>query len=439
MTAYPSSEDYVRAVQRPDLTLRTAPLRRAVFETHPLFGIPMPASGNSAVVFKARVDGRDQALRFFIRDDASSRDRYTALDRHVSACGLTDCLASCAWVDDAIEISGRTWPLVRMEWIDGRTLDAYVGHLAERHDVSALHELAGHWRAGVHRMQAAEFAHGDLQHGNVMVDTAGAVRLVDFDGSWISAFAGAAPPNETGHPNYQRAGRIWGRWMDTFPGLVIYTGLLALSRRPDLWATLHNGENMLFSQDDFGRRDTRAWRMLDEIADPHFEHVLARLRACCGPGWTATGPLEDLLGREQVEVSRPRPELRTDDPDLPWWELTGAGTAATPTGMPPPPPKVGPGARRGDAAAPRFTGASASGEWHGRRTPEVPSAPVPAPAPTPAGKGKAIAGVAAIAVAAGLLVGVLANAAHGSGAAGGLLGALLAFVIGLAVVLSRGR
>ena len=39
--------------------------------------------------------------------------------------------------------------------------------------------------------------------------------------------------------------------MDTFPGLVIYTALLGLSRRPDSWDPLQNGENILFSDDDF--------------------------------------------------------------------------------------------------------------------------------------------------------------------------------------------
>ena len=37
-----------------------------------------------------------------------------------------------AWVDDAIAINGATWPIVQMEWIEGRSLDAYVAHLARR-------------------------------------------------------------------------------------------------------------------------------------------------------------------------------------------------------------------------------------------------------------------------------------------------------------------
>jgi cell division protein FtsI/penicillin-binding protein 2 len=60
------------------------------------------------------------------------------------------------------------------------------------------------------RLQQADFAHGDLQHGNILVDTSSTLRLVDFDGSWISGFQGDPPPREPGHPNYQPAGRKWG-------------------------------------------------------------------------------------------------------------------------------------------------------------------------------------------------------------------------------------
>src|SRR5436190_442959 len=177
--AYPNAQDYVRAVQQPDRVFRVPALREAVFELHPLFGIPMPASGNAAVVFKAGVGGQDAALRFFIREDASSRERYAALGQHFTDRGIEDCVAHPTWIDD---------------------------------------------------------------------------------------FRDGPPPKETGHPNYQRTGREWGRWMDTFPGLVIYTALLALSRRPESWATLHTGENILFCAEDFDPPfSTRAWQLLSGI------------------------------------------------------------------------------------------------------------------------------------------------------------------------------
>jgi eukaryotic-like serine/threonine-protein kinase len=298
--AYPNIEDYVRAVQQPGEVFQIGPLRRAAFELHPVFRIPMPASGSAAVVFKASVDGVDTALRFFIQDDVSSRERYTALARHFAGHGLADCVASAAWVDHAIAIHGATWPVVQMEWIEGRSLDAYVAHLARRNDVGALACLAHIWRGFIARLQDAEFAHGDLQHGNVIVDRNGSLRLVDFDGSWIAAFRGGAPPRETGHLNYQRTGRTWGRWMDTFPGLVIYTALLGLSRRPDSWEALHNGENMLFSHNDFAPPfRTPTWELLSSIRDDEVVHAVTRLKQACEPRWQADKSLELLL--------RPRP------------------------------------------------------------------------------------------------------------------------------------
>jgi eukaryotic-like serine/threonine-protein kinase len=292
---YPTSEDYIRAVQQPERVFRVPALKQAKFELDSLWGIPRPASGNTAVVFKAAVDGVDQALRFFMRD-ASTRDRYSALGHHFSIRGLNDCVARATWIDDAITFKQATWPVVQMQWVEGRTLDKYVEYLAGSNDGPALYSLAMAWRNVVDRLQRAEFAHGDLQHGNVLTDTRSTLRLVDFDGSWIPAFHGGPPPSETGHPNYQRTGREWGRYMDTFPGLVIYTSLLALSRRPGLWRSLHDGENLLFSRVDYAPPFTTwAWRAVSEIRDPDVEYAVARLRECCGPTWRAADTMESLL------------------------------------------------------------------------------------------------------------------------------------------------
>jgi hypothetical protein len=398
MTPFPDAEDYMRAVQDPQRAFRAPSLQKAVFATHPVFGIPTPASGSAAVVFKATVNGTPQALRFFIKEDASDRRRYDELGRHFATHGLRDCVAGPTWVDEAITVNGSRWPMVQMEWVEGRTLDAYVGYLVERGEVAALHVLARAWRDQVHRLQTADFAHGDLQHGNVLVDTSASLRLVDFDGSWITDFAGWPKPNETGHENYQPVGRPWGRWMDTFPGLVIYTALLALTQRPDAWPALYSGENMLFSADDFVAPDaTPTWELLGEIADPEVVQAVQRLRACCRPGWNADGSMEDLLGHERATPAArtPEPELGdftlsgTAPPD--WWERASAGT------MPEPPPRSTPET----AEAPVFDGAKVGGNWfdHGA-TVEPPAGPTP-PDPTPAAVGIGIIAALVLAVMIG--------------------------------------
>ncbi|MCL9797330.1 phosphotransferase [Frankia sp. AgKG'84/4] len=297
MTTYPSAEDYIRAVQRPDVVFDRPELNAAHFDEHPMLGIPVPASGSTAVVFRATVGGTARALRFFTRDDAATEQRYTALNTWFTQQNLTGDVAVCHWVEQAILVDGRRWPMVQMEWVDGRTLDRHVEDLADAGDRAALTALADSWRDLLRRTQSARFAHGDLQHGNVLVDPAGRLRLVDFDSSWIAPFAGSPAPTEVGHRNYQPENRVWGPWMDTFPGLVIYLSLLALARDPARWEQLNDGDNLLFGHRDYQPpHQTQAWSWVEQLHDPRIDELAARLRACCAPGWTAGSDLEGLLG-----------------------------------------------------------------------------------------------------------------------------------------------
>ncbi|MGH3931190.1 MAG: hypothetical protein ACRDTF_14570 [Pseudonocardiaceae bacterium] len=388
---YPSKEDYLKAVQHSE-SFTTAELRRAEFVLHPVWQIPKPAAGTSAVVFKAVLDGEEQALRFLTRADASRADRYEALQEHFTGHDLVSCVAMSRWVDGGIRVNGRTWPVVRMQWVNGRTLNQYVDHLVEQGDTGALTNLAGAWHNLVVRLQAAEFAHGDLQHGNVLVDDHGALRLVDFDCSWIARFSGQLAPSETGHRNYQPDNRPWGRWMDTFPGLVIYTSLLALSKNPKPWHVLNTGENLLFRREDFNPPfETPTWQHVVSIRDPQLDQLAAQLKECCTPGWSARGGLDQLL--------TPQP--------LPWWELTGKPAAgptpvrpappkstspapSTPPRLPPPPPAEVPTAWPPPQHDPRRTpsGKPPSGEspapwWHDARIRAASNPPAQPPPPQP--------------------------------------------------------
>jgi eukaryotic-like serine/threonine-protein kinase len=295
---YPAVGDYVKAVQQPAKAFSLPELQKAKFEVDPRWQVPRPATGSSAVVFRAKVHGRDEALRFFTRDDASSRDRYRTLNQYVAARGLAGHVATSSWEDNAITVNGRKWPMVRMEWIEGRPLDKYTEALVERNDTRALADLAQLWRLLVKRLQDAEFAHGDLQHGNVLVDQSCRLRLVDLDGCWITPFEGQKAPSEQGHPNYQRPSRQWDRWMDTFPALVVYLSLTALSKNPESWDELYVEDNLLFEKDDFTvPYQTDVWRRLDTLNDGQVTALARRLRECCDPGWSATGSLESLLVR----------------------------------------------------------------------------------------------------------------------------------------------
>jgi hypothetical protein len=167
----------------------------------------------------------------------------------------------------------------------------------------------------VRSLQTAEFAHGDLQHGNVLVDDSGHLRLVDFDCAWLNGFDASSAPSESGHRNYQRTDTSWGRWMDTFPGLVVHTSLLALAKKPSLWEEMHNGENLIFESKDFvPPYNGRVWREIDVLQDQQLMKAATRLRQCCDPSWSADGGLESILGQQWWEQTKGVPAVKVEAP-----------------------------------------------------------------------------------------------------------------------------
>ena len=332
MTAYPAAGDYYKAVQAPSRAFTVPKLQAAEFVWDSLG--PTLARGSSAVVFQASVEGQPQALRCYIRNDASSRDRYSALDAYLAANDLSPHVSGTTWLDGAIQVNRATWPVLTMDWIDGRTLNEYVDFLVTSSNTAALTTLAAKWRALVGLLQNSEFAHGDLQHGNVMVDQDGRLRLVDFDGVWIPPLAGQSPPTEFGHPNYQHPlQHVWDRWLDTFSALVIYLSLVALGKDPSLWLALYNSKNLLFAKNDFFPPfKTEAWKQLAAMGDPQVDELVRRLQECCDPDWVSTKSLEMTLDQQAVTPARqPIPAEQR------WWEkkpVAAAGSAVAGSAVP---------------------------------------------------------------------------------------------------------
>lgn len=374
-TVFPTAIDYVRAVQHPTRAFRDPALQRAEFRRNPHRGTPDGIRGSYAMVFRAEVAGEPRALRFFLRT-AGDPGRYRALERHVTSAGLRAEVPPATWTDEAILVKGQRWPMINTAWVDGRALDSHVEELADQGDSARLYELAQRWRTLMDSLQRARFAHGDLQHGNVLVDEEGTLRLVDFDCSWIAAFAGQPPPAETGHRNYQPENRPWGRWMDTFSGLVVYLSLRTLARNPSPWHELSTGENLLFARDDFRPPfDTPAWATVSAVRDPELDELAARLRNCCAAGWTANSGLDALIAP------------RTPS----WWELTGAvprpvpvpasdgAVAAPPAPTPTPPSPPLPRSPSSPVSGPSPGEADASGEPWWEHAEEKPAATPPRP------------------------------------------------------------
>jgi len=296
---FPSAGDYMEAIQSPRACFAPADLRAAAVVIDPL-GLPAVHAGNFAYVFQLRLaDGSVIAARCFARFQDDRQRRYHLMSRYVGEQCL-HCLTGFAYEGRGIRVRDAWYPLLRMDWVKGVPLNRHVEQLLD--DQTALRRLAVQWKELVSNLERHRIAHGDLQHGNVLVDPAtGELKLVDYDAMWVPTLTNGFQAAELGHRNFQHPARSrsdFGPNLDRFSALVIYTALRALAERSDLWDRYDNGENLLFVARDFQQPSrSRLFAELLELPSP-LPDLVRLLRWCCSidlaripalPSFTADG------------------------------------------------------------------------------------------------------------------------------------------------------
>ena len=253
MADYPTPSDYQQALQTPDVAFADSELRGATPRTNAL-GLPQPITGSFAAVFPMTTEtGTRYAVKCFLTAEPAQQARYEAVADALDTVDH-DAFVEFGYQPEGITVAGDPYPLLKMEWAEGTTLNRFVEAHLDQPEV--LDRLAEAWADLMADLEAMDLAHGDLQHGNVLVETAGEalrLRLVDYDTMYVPALEGRESA-EVGHRNYQHPDRTdadFGPTLDRFAGLVIYTALRACAVRPELWAEYDAGENLLFRDADF--------------------------------------------------------------------------------------------------------------------------------------------------------------------------------------------
>ncbi len=212
-------------------------------------GLPFVSSGQFAYVFKLKhPNGKASAIRCFRGFLGDREIRYRAINHHLDSV-VIPALASFEYDPQGILVGPNRYPTLVMEWVDGPTLDVYLEAALQNRAV-ILH-LAEQWIKVVNSLRTAQVAHGDLQHGNIIVQT-GTLRLVDLDGMFVPSMS-QLNSSEIGHRHYQHPLRdpfFFNRDLDNFSALVVYLSLISLAERPDLWRKFHD-ENLLLTRTDF--------------------------------------------------------------------------------------------------------------------------------------------------------------------------------------------
>ncbi len=278
---WPLSQDYNEAIQCPRGNFSDPDLQGSVAVANPL-GIPQPRSGNFADVYELRCPGGGRwAVKCFTREVPGLRERYAAISRHLAQSQLPF-IVDFTFLEQGIRVGGRWFPVLKMQWVEGLMLNAFVRQYADKPPI--LNSLLQVWVRMAARLRQAGVAHADLQHGNVLLVpelavNALALKLVDYDGMFVPALAGS-DSGEVGHPSYQHPQRLAERTysldVDRFPLLMIATALSCLKAGGRaLWDKYNNGDNLLFSEDDL--RSPVKSRLIQELlklSDKRAKHLV---------------------------------------------------------------------------------------------------------------------------------------------------------------------
>ena len=298
--ALPTQTDYQTALQHPAIAFGDPELQRCRVEMNN-WGIPRPRSGGFALTFHLLGASQEYAVRCFHRDVPEIRAKYDAISKNLRS-DMSRLFETFEYQPHGVKVFGAQHPIIKMAWVQGRTLGAWVD--AHSADKAALRNLANNFRAAVGQLGGKGVAHGDIQHGNLIVTQDGSVRFIDYDGMYVP---GMTPGNshEVGHPNFQhrqRTAKNFGPLMDHFSAAVVMTAIELIIADSRLWDDFNNGDNLLFTRADF--ESPHSSRLFSRaVGLPVAGEFAARLRAVALASIDQVPSLEDFLAGRGIPAT----------------------------------------------------------------------------------------------------------------------------------------
>jgi len=249
--AYPSRTDIVTAMRNPQVSFKANELiGGSVIQKGSRI---IQYSGGYTTVFPFHTkDSKKVAVRCWIADIGDAKKRSQEISNYLKALN-NSYFCEFKYLDDAILISGSIYPVVVMDWVDGKPLKEYINDNFSSLK-SILPKIASNFKQMVEYFHKENIAHGDLQHGNILVKEDGSLIIIDYDSMYIKPLEGMTDAIK-GLPGYQHPSRSQNKFinhkLDYFSELVIYLSLIAFEQYPNLWNKYYETEDLLFSKEDF--------------------------------------------------------------------------------------------------------------------------------------------------------------------------------------------
>ena len=250
---YPLISEYVRALQDASDNLGELAHLVPVLDDH---GEPYRSSGAFAVVFKMKDEqtGKCYALKCFTEEQEGRAEAYRQIADELEFVD-SSYITSVKYLDKEIFVDSSCeedeFPVLLMDWIDGETMETYIG--ANYQDNYTMAMLCYRFCKMAAWLRSQPFAHGDIKPDNIMVRPDGNLTLVDYDGMFVPAMKGQKSPTigtkDFSHP--LRTVDDFDETIDDFALTSIALSLKAISMISKLLDTYGASDRLLFSESDY--------------------------------------------------------------------------------------------------------------------------------------------------------------------------------------------
>jgi hypothetical protein len=293
---YPTIGEYNQLIQKKGgnafsslYGLNLIPSRTSPIKVY-LFG-----SGAFAAVFKGSINGSNYAIRCFLTAEDETINRYKTICNYlnnIQASWKTE----CEFIENEISINGNSYPILKMEWLNGLLINQFVSnHLSDK---NVLTELQRKLVIISNDIEKHKIGHGDLQCGNIIITGTSSnfqVKLIDYDGMYVPALSNKKSL-EKGRSEFQHPKRSiynFSPEMDRFSFWVMITALEAIKVDKTLWREVMQGgfntlDNFLFTIQDFlNPNQSKLFNRLYNLNSNSLNFYLDKLKYFCNSDYSS--------------------------------------------------------------------------------------------------------------------------------------------------------
>ena len=251
-------------------------------------------SGGFCLVYPVTDGVNKYAFRVWHTEIEDIKDRLKKISAFLSAHPLPY-FVEFEYVDNALQVydddgNRQTIDAVRMEWVNGKNLVSYIdsvisdSSLSEIEKSQKLRNLASCFKEMVYNLHQANIAHGDLQHGNIIIEADDSIKLVDYDSVYVPTFTNENQVT-SGMAAYQHPCRKVQKFKatkddDYFSEQIIYLSLLCFAEDLSLWEPIDERDeySLLLTEADLSSlSNSLLYKRLCKLTNPEIQCLLSEL------------------------------------------------------------------------------------------------------------------------------------------------------------------